>query len=310
MTREPNPGRSQLSAAHVRLGEALRNSRSSLGLTTRQIERVGAEDSYYQSGHISNVENGHTAPSPELIDAYIAAGADPLTLRSLYRQMREESSDRGRDRRRVNREVVALPAPPQDARAVTQHHEVQDHYFLESSRADCTFDERGVIREFELAVMIRARTDGVRLYYSGHAYSTDRRPGVMSVEAISGGTVTDVRESPTGALQAYFDLGRSLSPSDPRAHELVLRVLVDSEIVARPILVFHNTRGSIGDLDLTARFKPPMLPRSIWRFAVEDTIDAEHAHAGAYLSQTSAGIYSYSFRHLTPQWSYGFAWAW
>lgn len=309
MSNPRRPERGHISEAHVRLGRALRRCREDLGLNTRQIPRGTVSGKYFMSGHISNVENGHTAPSEELVETYIELGGDGTLLRSLYRQMRASSDELGRGRRRVG-EPASQVLPPQDARQVADHNDVQKHYFVEANEAHCIFDGRGVITEFRCVATIRARTDGVRLYYTGHTYSSDRRPGVLRAEATSGGTVSQIREGPTGALQAYFDLERSLSPRDKDPHVLTFRILVTSDAPARPILVFHNSRGGACDMRLRAQFGAPMMPTRIWRFAVEDTIDAEHPSPGGEFTLNEEGLYAYAFEGLTPQWSYGFAWAW
>jgi hypothetical protein len=63
-------------------------------------------------------------------------------------------------------------------------------------------------------------------------------------------------------------------------------------------------------MTLRAQFHAPRLPKRIWRFAVEDTIDAEHPPPGGEFKLDETGLYAYSFEGLTPQWSYGFAWVW
>ncbi|WP_133977328.1 hypothetical protein [Kribbella voronezhensis] len=256
------------------------------------------------------MENGHTAPSEELVEAYIALGGDGALLRSLYRQMRAATDDMARGRRQGSQSEPLELAPPRDMSQVTDHSEVQRHYFVEANEAYCTIDGRGVIEEFKCVAVIRAVTPGTRMYYTGHTYSSDRRPGVLRAEAISGGTLAEVRESPTGALQAYFDLGRDLSPTDENPHILTFRILVTSDQPVRPILVFHNTRGGACDMKLGAQFRAPKLPGKIWRFAVQDTIDAEHPPSGGEFEIAESGFYSHSFEGLTPQWSYGFAWVW
>ncbi|TDD28368.1 hypothetical protein E1218_07560 [Kribbella turkmenica] len=244
-----------------------------------------------------------------MIETYIKLGGDGVLLRSLYRQMRAITDELARGRRKGG-DATATVFPPQHLGDVTDHNDVQKHYFVEANEVDCSFDERGVIEEFRCVATIRAKSPGVRLYYSGHTYSSDRQPGVLRAEAIAGGALLEARESPTGALQAYFDLGTSLSPDDDKAHNLTFRILVTSDSPARPILVFHNSRGGACQMILRAQFRAPALPKKIWRFAVEDTIDAEHPSPGSEFEVADDGLYDHSFGELTPSWSYGFAWMW
>src|SRR5262249_14289580 len=81
-------------------------------------------------------------------------------------------------------------------------------------------DPGDAIRDVVCTVRIRAKVPGVRLYHAGFAYPTDQRPGVLAVEPIRGGTVADVKESPTGAIAVYFLLDRDIDVGDAQPYDL------------------------------------------------------------------------------------------
>jgi hypothetical protein len=304
-----------LSEAHARLGRALRATRTRAGISTRSVPKTppagwaAADPPYYSSGHISLVEAGATAPSPELVEAYAAMpGAGRAELRSLHEQMLAATREAAR-RRRQGSDTPPGPVPPQDMGEVSSRHDVQQHYVIVSTEADYRFGPSGAIRDVVCTVALRARAAGVRLYYTGFSYPADQRPGVLRVEVLSGAAVLAAQESPSGAVGCYFRLDRELAPDDAEPYAVAFRVAVRSERRAAPRLRYFATGGS-EQLLLRAAFDTAADPGSVWWFAVPDIVDAEHPAPGQDVPGEPAAVYAHRFERLVPGWCYGFAWAW
>jgi transcriptional regulator with XRE-family HTH domain len=297
-----------ISEAHLRLGKALRQAREASGCSTRQVPRSNPEYPYFSSGHISLVEHGKTAPSPELIDAYVSLATNGAELRALYEQMLAASQESNRRRRRG---VILSDErrPPQHLEEVSDRHDVQQHYIVETSESNYVFDERGAAKEVNTTVSIRAKTAGVRLYYTAYSYTADQRPGVLHVEADAGCTLVGTRESASGAVQSFFRLEQSLSPADPEAHRLSFRIFVNSIQPCLPRLRYFAAAGN-QRMILRTQFAPPSLPSRIWWYGVSDPIDAEYPQRTSEVEAQRAGDYTHVFDRLVPGWCYGFAWMW
>lgn len=303
------PPGSAISDAHARLGRALRATRTRAGISTRQVPKSPRGQEHFSSGHISLVESGRTAPSPELIDAYLTMpGCEPAEVRLLFEQMQVAAREAGRQRRRPGGDAPG-PRPPRDMAEVASRHDIQPHYVVVSTEADYRFGPTGAIREVLCTVLLRAKTPGVRLYYSGFSYPADQRPGVLRIEPRSGAGVAACQESPSGAVGGYFELDRELFPDDPEPHTVVFAVTVDSGRRAAPRLRYFAATGS-DQLILRAGFEAPAEPASVWWFAVPDIVDAEHPAPGHEVPRTAAGRHEFRFDLLVPGWCYGFAWAW
>jgi hypothetical protein len=295
-----------ISPAHRRLGAALRKAREVAGINTRTVPKPHGKKPYYSPGHISLVENGRTAPSPELIRTYASfATVEAAKLTTLYDQAMAERSEAGRRRRGIQSDHDA--PMPTDAESIPDRWQVQQNYLVEVNTADCTFDERGVMREATCTAALRATSPDVRLAYAGHGYPADPRPGVLQVEALSGATLSTTRESATGTIQCYFRLNKALYPDDDEPHLLRYRVTVDSEI-PMPRLRFQAEAGN-HRLVLRARFTPPAIPRQIWWVEAASTIDADYPVADRMMEPELAD-FSRTFDNLVPGWLYGYAWNW
>lgn len=299
----PHQRRAPISDAHARLGSALRAAREGAGLTTRQIPKDASR--CYSSGHISLVEAGAVAASPELVTSYTDIGGNGAELRSLHEQALTATRDAGRLRRQGPLETVA--APPQDPRTVQDRREVQRHYIVVAHDARYAFAPSGAIVDLVCTVRVRAKASGVRLYHAGFAYPTDPRPGVLTVEAISGGTVADVRESPTGAIAVYFRLDREVNADEPAPYDLSFRVRVASDVPAAPRLRYFADAGN-EQLTMHVDLSAVGSPQAIWWFAAADVVDAEQCPPGQLLEPEDGGGYRHTFDRLVPGWCYGFAW--
>src|SRR5260370_30065428 len=306
----PSPKRSRpISDAHQRLGDPLRRIREQTQVSTRKVPQASGR--YYSGGHISQVENGAVPPSPELVDAYAnmaAQGTDRAELRWLYRQMVDASKQAGL-RRRGTAAKPASAGPPQQLAQISDRRDVQQHYVVVDYDAHYAFDLGGVIREVTCAVTLRAKSPRVRYYYSGFTYPTDIRPGVLTIEALSGCVVADTQESTSGAVAAYLQLDRDLSPEDLQPWRLRFRVRVASDARSAPHLRYFADEGN-EQLTLRADFSAESAPLLLRWFSARDLIDAEHPVPGHDLTRQDFGGYIHRFEHLVPGWCYGFAWVW
>ncbi len=296
-----------VSEAHARLGTALRRVRTAAGASTRKIPKTPDRKTFFSSGHISLVEAGATAPSPELVEAYAGLGGDRTELLSLYLQMLATVQDAARARRQGRQ--AGPPVPPVALQDVHSRHDVQQHYLVISHRAEHTFTQNGTIQEVSYTVALRALTPGVRLYYSGHSYPADQRAGVVEVEPVEHATLLATRESPSGAVAAYFLLDREISPNDPEPYVLRFRVLVHSDLRSAPRLRYFATIGCL-QLILVARFPQSAMPARTWWFAQPDIVDAEQAIDEHELQAGPDSSFERVFDDLVYGWCYGFAWTW
>jgi transcriptional regulator with XRE-family HTH domain len=299
-------GMKEISAAHLRLGQELRRIRKGSGVSTRQVRKLYSSEEYFSSGHISLVENGRTVPSPELVDAYAELAGDSTRLRALYAQMLAASASAARQRRGGTAQAET-PAP-QTLADVTTREEIQQHYVVERHEAEYSFEPAGAIEAVHFTVALRAVSENVRLYCSGHQYAADPRPGVLLVEAESGAGLLSIRESVTGAVQSFFQLDRAIGPSDPEPCTVTYRLHVNSQVRSAPHLRYHAEEGNLS-LVLHTRFQPPTVPTRIWWFGAK-LLDAEHHQPNNELPVDDAHSYSRTFEQLVPGWCYGFGWIW
>lgn len=311
------PAGKAISEAHAHLGASLRATRERAGVSTRAVaktRRAAAVEppsapAYYSSGHISSVEAGATAPSPELIEAYAALpGSDAGQLRSLHERMLTATRAAAR-RRREGGEPQSEAIPPRSMEEVGDRHDVQRHYVVVATEAEYRFGPTGAVREVEVTVAVRATVPGVRMYYTGFNYPADQRRGVLRAEATAGAELLSVQESPSGAVGCYFRLERELSPEDRDAYRLSFHLAVRSDARAVPCLAYFPTRGG-ERLQLRATFDAAARPKAVWWFSVPDLVDAEHPAPGREVPDDAAGSFGSSFDRLVPGWCYGVAWTW
>jgi hypothetical protein len=293
--------------AHKRLGQALRNARESIGLSTRQVPKNDPDHPYFSSGHISLVEQGRTVPSPELIETYIRLSGRGAELSSLYEQMGAASQLAAR-RRRQPEGSEALPVPPQRMDDVRDRHDVQRHYIVEQNEARYIFGPTGSIQRVECKVTLRAKTPGVRICYGGYSYPADQRRGILHIEVTGGAIIEEIRESDNGAVQTFFRLNKTLLPTDD-PYMISFRVHVKSLVRSAPHLRFHAEAGN-RKLILHAEFQPPALPHALWMIEAPSIIDAALPQDGSNVMHESTGTYSRNFDQLVPGWCYGFGWRW
>jgi transcriptional regulator with XRE-family HTH domain len=296
----------EISPAHLRLGQELRRIRKARGVSTRQVRKLYTTEDYFSSGHISLVENGRTVPSPELIDAYADLADDATRLRALYAQMLAASASAARQRRGgVGPAVITAPQHLDEA---ASREEIKQHYVVERHEASYWFKPTGAIAFVDFSIALRAVSENVRLYYTGHQYAADHHPGVLAISSISGATLEATEESVTGATRWFLALDRALRPSDPDPHLVSYRLTVHSDVRSAPHLRYYAQVGNLS-MTLHTQFSEPAVPDRIWWFGTS-VIESEHPEPANEFPTDPAHSYSRTFDQLVPDWCYGFGWIW
>ena len=296
----------EISPAHLRLGQELRRIRRVSGVRTRQVRKLYTTQDYFSSGHISLVENGRTVPSPELIDAYADLAEDATRLRALYAQMLAASASAARQRR--GGPAPAATAAPQSLDEAGSREEIKQHYVVERHEAEYWFQPTGAIEFVDFAITLRAVSEDVRLYYTGHQYAADHHPGVLAISSISGASLEATEESVTGATRWFFALDRALRPSDAEPHIVRYRLTVHSVVRSAPYLRYYAQVGNLS-MSLHTQFREPAVPDRIWWFGTS-VIESEHPDPANEFPAVASHSYSRTFDQLVPGWCYGFGWIW
>jgi hypothetical protein len=277
--------------------------RKNLSVTTRGING-------YSPGHISNVENGYVTPSLELVEMYVKMGGERSHLRALYELMRQESSRTRSERRHKERPGRLTPsAPPKSLEEIKSPEDVNTHYVIEMLDCKYTFNGDGIVQEVRYVNTIRALSPGVQFFYLTNLYQADQRRGVLRAEAGAGCEVADSQESENGAIRTFFKLDKVLSPDD-EAYAISNRIVVDSAIRTRPMLLHHGGSRDLAYI-LRAQFNAPSVPSKIWWFVETDSLDAQYnLQPEREFAVDADGYYSRSFGRLSKGLSYGFCWLW
>ncbi|NEA56400.1 hypothetical protein G3I60_20180 [Streptomyces sp. SID13666] len=260
----------------------------------------------YSPGHISNIENGYTAPSSELVDYYITTfAADSQRLRAAYSSIKAESELRRRQHRNRSREVIEQPpvvtadSPKADIRAT---------YRLTKREESFRIDGRGVIEELTAIITVVPTQATEPLYLAEYVYPTDRRHGVMSATAGMGCSLIRQNESDRGVLTFVLNLDESVVAAD-FSRAFSYKVQVNSTQSMEPTLWYHDLR-ELSWHGLRVQFTPSKLPRKIWWFR-DVGMNAMNfdPDANQILPLNAAGFYFLDFHDLRDEIS-GIAWIW
>lgn len=303
MRTSPAPSGPQPVTARARLGAELREIRVVAGKSQRELHGPTG------SGHASNVENGRTQPSWDFIEKYLVLGGDARHLRSLYQLARTESDEHRKDLRRKTQPGSFRPTPAPQQVGGLGHQDIRRHYSVESREERYTFDANGIVSELHCTCLVRATSPGTVLLYTVHSYDADQREGVLRVEADEGCDLEQADVAPTGSVRAYLRLRRTLDPADAQPYRCSFRVLINSAIRSRPILLCHPGMGTRA-LRLNANFTAPSVPARIWRFSAENELSATIPNDGYEIPIEPTNRYGTAFDALIPGWCYGFAWQW
>jgi hypothetical protein len=292
------PRRAVISEAHVALGSELRRARLAAGKTTRDMDG-------YSSGHISNVENGHVTPSPELVRAYIAIGGDSASIMSCYDDVKQDGVQRARRRRQAQRPVAPVedePITPDSPAEV-----IRGSYRLHSLDVAFQLDARGAVTAITMINKIQALETPVRYILQTAGYGADPRRGVLSFEPGANCEIAKVVEYDSGLLDVTLSLNEPAMPGDSALTEFAFTVRTQTDKRANPYLRFytHNLQHHHA---VRVQFTPGALPKDIWWFRGRSHLDVETA-VKHQLAQNEANFYFCEFLNLRDEY-FGVAWEW
>ena len=294
MSGDQSSRRMPVSEAHLLLGKELRRVRQGAGKTTRDVAG-------YSSGHISNVENGHVMPSRELVNVYLRFGGDAAKVLRSYEDVRLQGEQRARDRRqREAQDAVKITpdSPFEDIRAAYQIIEAEDLYVLNGS---------GVATTVTSLLRVRATHTDVRYVVGSYGYATDRRTGVISIDADVGCSVARTEEHETGVIDFVLELSREIEPSESDPFTLSFVAHTDTDKSIEPFLR-SNTYAPLLRHALRVQFAPPALPTAIWWFRGAHHMET-HMNQDRLLKLSPAGFYFRDFYELRDEY-WGLAWRW
>ncbi|MUL42077.1 hypothetical protein FZ103_12970 [Streptomonospora sp. PA3] len=183
----------------------------------------------YSSGHISNVENGHTMPSTGPVYYYVTEFLRRTPGAPGTAQAREVSEERRRtqrlNQRQQNRHSVPLTAPPgASGDTIRQGYEVRE-------TEDCHHVAGGDVNtEVDVIRSVVPLYPGVSLVSAAYNYHRDTGTGVLTIEPGIGCSVAAVRETGSGHLSAVLRIDRERDPRDGEPFSFSYRVLVGSLI--------------------------------------------------------------------------------
>lgn len=298
---DQTPSRRPVSEAHARLGRELRRVRKAAGLNTRSVTGFSA-------GHVSNVENGHVAPSTGFVETYIRLFGGSTEILALYGQVRVATDRTKSEKLKQRWQQVGELAPPQNLGEVSSQEDVTKHYDTVTHEANCLFSPDGAIKELRSRVWLRARTPEVKLFYAGGFYDADKRRGVLQAEALTGLSLLTQQENDAGLIKAYFELDRGLDPDEAEPYEASYVMCVTSEKRALPQLVFYSRPGTVR-MSLRATFHASARPRQLWSFSAPNIVNIQHRPEDE-LSPDERFSYHSDFSPTIPSWCYGFSWLW
>jgi hypothetical protein len=259
---------------------------------------------------VSNVEGGYVSPSQAFIDAYVALGADRSLVEYLLDKIARESRAAQARRRRADSVQLGPARAPQAVDDSTRAGDIRRHYTVEAYDVEFEFTGFGAIERVVSQVALRAVSNDVRFYFTGHALDdSNNPPPPPRVTALTGGLVERINVSPVGAFDIYFRLDRPIQPHDVAPHAVVYVVEFDDVRRADPVIVYFAPPGARSHTLIT-QFVAPALPATVWWFAVPESYLIDRPEPGMRLESSPAGRYEHTFTNLLPGWSYGFTWTW
>lgn len=290
--------REPLSESHAALGAALRVARKRSGRTTREVPG-------YTSGHVSNVENGYVTPSDLVVAAYAEIGADPAPLRGLLEAARAESARA--KLRRLKSSTAESDSP--DTTPDSSLEEIRARYEFDDLEYLIRYDSAGVMIEAVAILIARGIRVPVTHVMFSALYNADPRPGVVALEALSGCTIVQRRQSATGAVAAIAVLDEAIDGVTVLRATYSYRIAVRSAARAQPLLREFSDKFRARQ-SFRVQFTPPALPTQLWWFRAHDIVDTMgEPSRGQLLAIHRSGFVSYEFEGVARE-MIGLAWRW
>lgn len=286
-----------------RLGLALRDLRKARGLSQRELAGERFSD-----GHLSQVENGLTTPSTEVLEHYAErCGGNYAHLELLLREALASKEHQRRERRASEQ---GGPARLTNARDLYDRRDPFQLYSIALIESFVSYDSHGIPTELRLLLNLRAKAPGLDRYYFGMGCHGDYRRGVVSLESGPGCSIGHFDESDKGVHLGYFQLDHELSPDDPEPYAFSFRVNYHTHVRSDwPII--SQPKTDTARYVLTAQFTSPSIPKRMWWFDVATAVEAEDDPTFEQVFPYDAsGFYRHIFERLTIGRVYGFNGTW
>lgn len=295
------PRRIPKSDGHQRLGSKLRAIRERAGKTTREVAKP--DGSVYASGHIANVEGGYaTFPKPLLL-AYSRLGGDYASLVAAAERLPRYET---RTSSRTDPDDDALtggladPASPEGL--------LRRGYAIDTNEDTAYFGPSRVPSRVIHLAAIRPLLPVARFFVCRYGYEDDPRPGVLSIDTISGCKVARVQESDYGVLDIVLEFDQD-NLDDLGRCTLSWLVTYSTNKPTTPSLT-AGTRTRVPRISKRAQFTEPALPMKIWWFRDTDPLRAYvEPRAEQVLPLNSAAYYFRDFADVEQELC-GLAWKW
>lgn len=297
MSRKRTTNRKPLNDGYRLLGQELRQTREAAGKTTYEVPKKSG--GYFQSGHVSNVEGGFTAPSEDFIKAYTSFGgryADLMTLLDRAKKPPQVESPGADD---FNEQFLNPHTDPYILRRGYAVDLQEDISYLNGDRVPT----RNVYK-----VSIRPLVPTAKYFVFRYGHEEDERRGVSTVRPGAGCQVSYMDESDDGTVYVVLEFDASVTDELGRCH-FSWTIDIDSMVATKPHYIVH-TRSPIRHVIKRIQFEAPALPEKIWWFRGSDPFGARLEPSEECVIQSNeADFYFQEFFNVENE-ACGMGWRW
>ncbi|MCA1601377.1 MAG: helix-turn-helix domain-containing protein [Acidobacteria bacterium] len=295
------PRRPPKSDGHKRLGEKLREIRERAGKSTREVAKQ--DGSLYASGHIANVEGGYATFPKSLLLAYSRLGGDYVLLVAEAERLRRSEaagSNQPEPDDAALSSSLADPASPESL--------LRRGYAIDANEDTIHFGPDRVPVKSIHQVVIKPLLAAAKFVVCRYSYDDDRRPGVVTVDAISGCEIARLQESTSGVLDIVFAFDQQTLDHYGRC-TLSWAVQYYTTIPADPTLIV-GARTRVAHISKRVQFTGPALPSKIWWFRDTDPLRARvDPQVDQIIPLNSSAYYFHDFTDVETELC-GLVWEW
>lgn len=286
----------------LQLGAELKRVRERAGRTGSQIPKVHTPGEFYSDTQVSQAETGKVVASEQLVEGYVAIGANRAGLVRLR--------DAALDGKAATRKTERLTRVPEaELTADASIDEIRGCYSIDSVEHIVTYGERGVLQHWTTVTRIRCASPTVKYFAFSGNYAADQRRGVLTVAKSGDWSIARSAESEKGALDVVVELARPVKQAETPFFDVVHRFDVRSDSTAEP----HLSEFVPHFRDRTAyrvQFEPSAGPQRIWHIRSNDAAAALRDPTDEQLlSCNGHGFYHCDFREIDREFV-GLAWNW
>jgi len=261
------------------------------------------DGSFYASGHIANVEGGYATFPKSLLLAYSILGGDYVSLVAAAEKLSRYET---RTSSQTDPDDDALRSGLADPTSLESL--LRRGYAIDANEDTNYFGHnRAPIRSVH-QVLIRPLLPTARFFVCRYGYDDDRRPGVLSIDTISGCEVARVQESQYGVLDIVLAFDQD-NLDDLNRCTLSWVINYRTDVAASPQMIV-GTKARIPRISKRAQFSEPALPSKIWWFRDTDPL---RAHVDPKLAQiipiNSSAYYFHDFVDAETELC-GLVWKW